>query len=138
MIPRFDFVFSYWIFVWYVLYEYKIVRYNPKIALFLALFHNLLRLTTMIYFNNSIIYILLFILIQLCIKVYPLWTLRNVSSSPHDIYAMIGLFVLYNLWLWLNNENIFHLHKAAYHSIKNNTISTPIIYLVDKYVITTK
>ena len=138
MIHRFDFVFSYWIFVWYVLYECKIVSYNPKIALFLALIHNLLRLSIMIYFNNSIIYILLFILIQLCIKVYPLWSLRNVSSSPNDIYAMIGLFAIYNGWLWLNNENIVHLHKTAYHSIKHNTISTPIIYLVDKYVIATK
>jgi hypothetical protein len=138
MIHRFDFVFSYWIFVWYVLYECKIVSYNPKIALFLALIHNLLRLSIMIYFNNSIIYILLFILIQLCIKVYPLWSLRNVSSSPNDIYAMIGLFAIYNGWLWLNNENIVHLHKTAYYSIKHNTISTPIIYLVDKYVIATK
>ena len=138
MIPRFDFVFSYWIFIWYVLYEYKIIGYNPKIALFLALLHNLIRLLTMIYFNNSIIYILLFILIQLCIKVYPLWSLRNVSSSSRDIYAIIGLFIIYNLWLWLNNENIVHLHNTSYDSIKHNTISTPIIYLVDKYVIATK
>ena len=138
MIPRFDFVFSYWIFIWYVLYEYKIIGYNPKIALFLALLHNLIRLLTMIYFNNSIIYILLFILIQLCIKVYPLWSLRNVSSSSRDIYAIIGLFIIYNLWLWLNNENIVHLHNTSYYSIKHNTISTPIIYLVDKYVIVTK
>jgi hypothetical protein len=138
MIPRFDFVFSYWIFVWYVLYECKIVSYNPKIALFLALIHNLLRLSTMIYFNNSIIHILLFIVIQICIKVYPLWSLRNVSSSSRDIYDMIGLFIIYNIWLWMNNENIVHLHKTAYHSITENKISTPIIYLVDKYVIATK
>ena len=138
MIPRFDFVFSYWIFIWYVLYQYKIVDYNPKFALFIALIHNLIRLIIMIYFNNSMIHLLLFIVIQLCIKVYPLWSLRNVSSSSRDIYAMIGLFIIYNLWLWLNNENIVHLHKTTYQSIRENKISTPIIYLVDKYVIATK
>ncbi len=138
MIPRFDFVFSYWIFIWYVLYQYKIVDYNPKLALFIALIHSIFVLVLMIYFNNSMIHILLFIVIQLCIKIYPLWSLRNVSSSSRDIYDMIGLFIIYNIWLWLNNHNIVHLHKTTYQSIRENKISTPIIYLVDKYVIATK
>ena len=39
---RFDFIFSYWIFIWYILYELKIVSYNPKGALVFALVENLI------------------------------------------------------------------------------------------------
>jgi hypothetical protein len=30
---RFDYVFSYWIFIWYLFYELKWTSYNPKLAL---------------------------------------------------------------------------------------------------------
>jgi hypothetical protein len=132
--PRFDFVFSYWIFIWYLLYEYKIISYNPKIDLYLALCHNLVTLCLMIYFKNSLIYILIFVLVQMCIKVYPIWTLHNTYTTNRDWIAMIGLFAVYNLWLAVNNENIIHLHEKAYDALTHNKINTPIIYLIDKYI----
>ena len=38
---RIDFVFSYWIFLWYILYEFKITQYNPKWALTFGLIENI-------------------------------------------------------------------------------------------------
>jgi hypothetical protein len=57
---RFDFVFSYWIFIWYLLYMLKIVIYNPKWALMIALIENTFALALMFFYKNSFINIFLF------------------------------------------------------------------------------
>ena len=49
---RADLVFSYWIFVWYLLYIFKVTSYNPKLYLLLGLIENLAYLFLMIYYNN--------------------------------------------------------------------------------------
>lgn len=134
MQSRFDFVFSYWIFVWSLLYNNKLVSYNPKFALFIALFANIIKLFTMIYYKNSLIYIVLFILIQLCIKIYPLWTLRNTSIGIPEILSSIVVFIIFNFWLWLNNESLIELTKKGHEAVKQNKINTPLIYSIDKYI----
>ena len=130
--PRFDFVFSYWIFVWFLLYHFQIVSYNPKVGLAIALFTNIIMLFLMISYKNSFHYILLFSIIQLCIKIIPLWTLRNTIINKMDIFATIILFIIYNIWLAVNNENMVHLSKIGYQAVKDNKIHTPIIYWIDK------
>lgn len=132
MQPRFDFVFSYWIFVWFLLYHFKIVSYNPKVGLAIALFTNALMLFLMISYKNSLHYILLFSLIQLCIKIIPLWSVRNTTINKMDIFATIILFIMYNIWLAVNNENMVHLSEIGYEAVKDNKINTPIIYWIDK------
>lgn len=134
MQSRFDFVFSYWVFVWFLLYHFKLVSYNPKFALVIALFANIIKLFTMIYYNNSFIYIVLFILIQLCIKIYPLWTLRNTIITTREIISTMIVFILFNLWLWLNNESIVQLTKKGNDAVKENKINTPLIFSIDKYI----
>jgi hypothetical protein len=135
MQPRFDFVFSYWIFIWFLLYHFQIVSYNPKAGLAIALFTNVLMLFLMISYKNSLHYILLFSLIQMCIKILPLWSLRNTTIHNKDIMATIILFVIYNIWLAMNNENMVHLSEIGYEAVKYNKINTPIIYWIDKLLI---
>ena len=135
MQPRFDFVFSYWIFIWFLLYYFQIVSYNPKVGLAIALFTNVLMLSMMISYKNSLHYILLFSLIQLCIKIIPLWSVRNTTINKMDIFATIILFIMYNIWLAVNNENMVHLSEIGYEAVKDNKINTPIIYWIDKLLI---
>jgi hypothetical protein len=52
MKERFDFVFSYWIFAWYFLYEVGITVFNPKFALTVGLVHNFIAFILMIYFKE--------------------------------------------------------------------------------------
>uniref|UniRef100_A0A6C0DFA1 Uncharacterized protein n=1 Tax=viral metagenome TaxID=1070528 RepID=A0A6C0DFA1_9ZZZZ len=134
MQSRFDFVFSYWIFVWSLLYNNKLVSYNPKFALIIALIANIIKLFTMIYYKNSLIYIVLFILVQLCIKIYPLWTLRNTSIGITEILSSFVVFIIFNFWLWLNNESLVELTKKGHEAVKQNKINTPLIYSIDKYI----
>ena len=132
MIIRFDYVFSYWIFAWYILYELKIVDYNPKFALLLGIIENIIILLFMFYYNNSLIYIFLFCVINFFIKVIPLWRLRNINYDNYDIIASIGLFIIYFGWLVFNRVNISVMIKNSVDSIKNNKTNMPFIYYVSK------
>ena len=94
-IIRVDLVFSYWIFVWYLLYKFRIVKYNPKLALIISLFENIIILVLMIFYLNNIINILIFCVLNFFIKVLPLWDLRK--SNSYEIYPIIFLFTIYIL-----------------------------------------
>ena len=91
---RGDFVFSFWIVAWYILYELKITKYNPKIAIIIALIVNSMMLSMMIYFNNSWINILSFFFINFVIKVLPLIRLQNTEYKWIDFYALVVLFII--------------------------------------------
>ena len=91
MNPRFDLVFSYWIFVWYLLYIFKVTSYNPKLYLLLGLIENLAYLFLMIYYKNSLLYISLFIFINVFIKVIPFMSLQNTDYNSKDAVAGVIL-----------------------------------------------
>lgn len=131
---RFDFVFSYWIFTWYVLYIFKVVRFNPKILLEVGLLENLGQLSMMIYYNNSIQYILLFIIINTLIKVIPIYSIWNSKTTRYDIYAGIILFFVYFLYLRINRVDIRKHLEYGFESIKENKSFSPAITLLNKYV----
>ena len=118
LIYNIDFIFSYWIFTWYLLYEFKYIKYSPKLALIVALIDNMVLLLLMIINNNNIINILLFSFVQLCIKIIPLWRLRN--NNIYDLKSLCILFIIYMIWLFINNTNIFILNKIKMDKIKNN------------------
>ena len=111
-------IFSYWIFAWYILYEFKFIKYSPKLALIIGLISNTTLLLLMIFYNNSIINILLFCLVQLFIKIIPLWRLRN--NKIYDLKSLVILFIIYMVWLFINNTNIYLLNKIKMDKIKNN------------------
>jgi hypothetical protein len=105
-ITRFDFVFSYWIFLWYMLYQFKVTSYNPKWALTIGIIENAILLFLLFYYNNPFVNIILFCFINFFIKVLPLWSLRKTKYEINGIYSLIVLFCIYLVWLKLNNVNI--------------------------------
>jgi len=113
-----DLIFSYWIFVWYLLYEFKIINNSPKLALIIGLISNTILLLLMIYYDNNIYNILLFCIVQLFIKIIPLWRLRN--NNIYDYKSLIILFIIYMIWLYINKTNIHKLNKTKLEKIKNN------------------
>lgn len=121
---RIDFVFSYWIFVWYIFYIIGIVKYNPKWALTLALIENTFALALMIFYKNSFINIFLFCFINLFIKILPLWSLRKTKYEINGIYSLIILFLIYLLWIKINNIPF----KNIYEWIKTDKDAGPFTY----------
>lgn len=129
---RVDFVFSYWIFTWYLLYVFGATTYNPKIALVLGVIHNTIMLLIMFYYKNDWIHIATFCFINTFLKVIPLWTVRNDPYLWKDFYALIYLFIIFVVWIFINGQ--FHGMENGLQDIKVNRPAGPFMQLVDKYV----
>ena len=129
---RYDFVFSYWIFAWYVLYALGVTTFIPKIALIVGIIHNTGLLLSMFYYKNDWIHIATFCFINLCIKVIPLWTVRNEPYRWKDFYALVVYFMMHLVWLFINGQ-MNGIDKAL-DQVKKNLPIGPFMQLVDKYV----
>jgi len=129
-IERFDLIFSYWIFAWYLLFIFKYTNYSPKLALLCALLLNSIFLVLMIIYNNSYINILLLFCIIILFKIIPLFTLRN--SNRYDVIATLILFFIYNLWLYFNGVYFINGITNQYYNIINNKEIGPVTYYFNK------
>ena len=92
--------FSYWAFFWYILYVLGLTTFNPKLALAGALVVNIVQLFSM----TEPVRIAFFIVLQIFIKVIPLYTLRNVPIDwTLDPLVTGTLIVVHLTWLDLNH-----------------------------------
>lgn len=129
---RTDLIFSYWIFVWYLLYIFNYTTYNPKFALMLGLIDNIIMLILMLYYNTSKRTVIIFILVNTLIKVLPLYYLRKYVVKWKDIYFTSVLFVIFILWLHLNKQNLVGNVKIIYDSLLFSKDHTPVMALISK------
>ena len=130
---RADLVFSYWIFAWFILYEFRFTEYSPKFPLILGVIDNLIMLVLMILYGTSRQTIFYFILINTLIKVMPLYYLRNESIRLNDIYFTCGLFLLFVFWLHLNEQNLVGNIKLIHDSLLYGKDETPFMALLKKF-----
>ena len=130
---RLDLVFSYWLFFWFILYLFKIVRYSPKFSLILGLIENIIMLLFMFLYGTSKKTILYFIIINFIIKVIPLYFLRKENIIIKDIIFTIIVFCCFILWIYLNNQTIFTNIKIIYESLIFNQNITPLMSLIKNY-----
>ena len=130
---RFDLVFSYWIYAWYLLYAFNIIiSYSPKFALLLGLLENLIMLLLMLLYGTSKETIFYFILINTFIKGLPLYYLRHQSIQLKDVYFTGCLFVLFIVWLRLNSQSLVGNTKIVYESLLYGKDLTPFMSLLKK------
>jgi hypothetical protein len=124
MVDRFDFVFSFWIFVWYVFYELRLVSYNPKGILFISLAINLIGVGFMFYYLYS--YILSFCVLMLLMKIIPLWRVWSTPYRMKDVYATFILAGIYFLWMLVNQQNPLDVPQQQFQKIKQDKPIGPI------------
>lgn len=122
---RADLVFSYWIFVWYILYALKFTKYSPKFALLFGIIDNIIFLFLMIAFGSNKRTILYFILINTLIKVLPYYTLINVPIKITDIYFTCLLLFVFVMWLHINKQSLIGNMKLIHDSLLFNKNETP-------------
>lgn len=134
MVERFDFVFSYWIFAWFLLYEVGVIAYSPTIALLIGFIENIGILCLMLYFANSWLNIFLFCFVNFFIKIVPLYILRNKPLLMRDLYAFIGLFGIYVLWILVNKVSIIDAAKQTYKKIHDNKPLGPFMQYAKQYL----
>jgi hypothetical protein len=125
-----DYILSYWVFAWYLLYMFGLVRPNPKFAIILTLLENLWMLLWMVYLKVKPKKIIYFAMMIVLIKVIPLLTVIQDKIDIRDIYATFGLVLMYIGWIvW--DEKVNELY-GAYTQILSNSIQTPGMLLLDK------
>jgi hypothetical protein len=132
---RLDLVFSYWVFAWYLLYISSITLFNPKFALLIGLIENSAYLFLMIYFNNSLSKIILFIIINIFIKIIPLYTLIKTKYQIKDVISTFVLFIIYIFWLKINNKldvNLYQYLNKIYKSITENKSDLPLTNYLER------
>jgi hypothetical protein len=127
-----DLIFSYWIYVWYLLYIFNYTSYNPKFALILGLIDNIIMLILMLHYNTPRKTIVIFVIVNTLIKVVPLYYLRKVMVKWKDIYFTGVLFLIFILWLHLNKQNLVGNVKMIYESLLYGKDKTPIMALINK------
>lgn len=124
--------FSYWIFIWYILYVLHLTQYNPKIGLLFALIANILLLILMIWYKTTTHLVFLLLLVMLFEKIIPLYTIWNIKTSYNDVLVFIILFAIYIVWIIMNKQYINNFINNLFDLIiyKKNTL--PAMILLEK------
>lgn len=129
---RGDLVFSYWIYVWYILYALKITTFSPKFPLVLGLIDNIIMLVLMLVYGTSRETISYFLIINTLIKVVPLYYLRNEQIKWRDVYFTVFLFIIFIIWLHLNKQSLIGNMKVIHDSLLYGENKTPFMALINK------
>lgn len=125
-----DYIFSYWIFGWYVIYMMGLVKHNPKFALYLGVLENFFVLASMAYYKVKVKNILYFSVLIILLKLLPLWTLRNTKIQEADLYATAGVFLMFIGWIvWDEQLNVL---VESYTQMLNNRNQLPGMILLEK------
>ena len=120
---RLDFIFSYWILVWYIGYMFKWIRYNPKVALLLGLIENGILVLLMIFYRTPILPY--FLAVNMVIKVIPFLSIQK-KMQWGDLYDTFGLFVVYLVWLKLNGQSYTTMVKEMHRFAKGDASVFPV------------
>ena len=115
----FDYLFSYWIFVWYLLYFFRITKYNPKFVLICGVIENIILLFFMIYYNTNLNVIIFFIFGMFIIKIIPTYIIWNTIIKWKDILFTFILFFIYIIWLYINNKSLYYVFNEIKQVVFN-------------------
>ena len=130
-----DLIFSYWIYLWYILYIFKVVKYNPKLAIICGMIENLVIFILMCIYNTKKILVVLFIIMFVILKLIPLYTIWNDKIQFNDdIKNTSLLFIIYLLWIHLNQLTITDALTNAKNLILHNKNTMPGMTILQKIV----
>jgi hypothetical protein len=105
---RFDYVFSYWIFAWFIFYYFKLTTLSPLFILIIGVIDNIILYFSFIDKKENFLRIE-FIIINFFIKILPLYYLIVVENKTNklklnDVLSSLLLFLIYILWLIINKK----------------------------------
>jgi hypothetical protein len=130
---RADFIFSYWVFLWYILFYFGIINVlNPKFAIILGLFENMIILYFMIYYKTKIQLIVAFFIMMVILKLLPIYTIWNTKIRFQDILATLVLFLIYLFWVFINKKSMFGFIQNIKNMILHNKNTLPGMLLLTK------
>ena len=134
---RVDFLFSYWIFLWFLLYysaaaaaphpsvAKPFLWINPKFALYIALIENIINFIIIFKYLTFDIFFK-YIAMLLCVKVLPIYLLYDTKTHFfRDIIGTAAIFMIYLAWLNYNNTTLWEVYSRTFQSITRGENNTP-------------
>jgi riboflavin transporter FmnP len=118
---RIDYIFSYWIFAWFILYVGGIVKASPKLGILIGIIENIG--AVLIFAANGVSWatIMYFIGINLLLKGVPYYVVRRDTITQQDFAYLLAVFGIYCGWLWINHTDGIQ----AYRELMNGFLERP-------------
>lgn len=143
---RIDYFFSYWIVVWFIIYYFitktNIIEsntkiniknnFNPKFALYVALFENLCVVIYLLFHKPKTEIIIKYVLMILLINVVPIYLLQEEKIVlPKDLVPVSGLFVIYNIYVAFLKKSLYTIYKSSLQYHLKGINKTPFFHLIE-------
>jgi hypothetical protein len=119
-------IFSYWIFIWFVLYFFNIIpqKYNPLFILIFGYVLTLGELIYMLFHKISYYNFMKFLIINVIIKFIPILLIlifkKPIQINKEDIYISLYLILIYIFVMSLMNKNPYNYYKMMIHTYIND------------------
>ena len=121
-------IFSYWIFIWFILYYIGLTKYNPLFLLIIGYIFTLFELIFMIINKISKYNLIKFIIINVIIKFIPILLIIKfpLRFDLKDIYVSIYLILFYLFIMSFINKNPYEYYKLMINTYlyNNNNYKT--------------
>jgi hypothetical protein len=128
---RTDFIFSIWIFVWFVFYVFKLTTYNPTFALLIAVGFILISIVYFVSNNIDNYHIYRFVIICIIEKFLPLsylYYIEDLNIETDDIVFTGIIFLAYNVNLLLNDTDLYQVYKKYTNSYLDTEAGNNMFY----------
>ena len=124
MIFRYDFVISIWIFIWFLLYFFKVIDFSPIFILVIASIIDTIAILFKIYNNDSFYNIVKFFVIQCVIKYIPLYIISSNNNNivnRNNIISSIVFILLYIIYVYINTGSFEEMIKIYDRMLRSST-----------------
>lgn len=115
-------IFSYWIFVWFILFYIGLTKYNPLFILIIGYIFTLFEFIYLIIKKTSRYNLIKFMIINIIIKFIPILLIIKfpLKFNIDDIYVSIYLMFLYVIMMSLMNKNPYEYYKLMINTYLYN------------------
>jgi hypothetical protein len=127
---RLDLIFSNWVFIWFILYGFRLVPFNPSLILIASFAAVVFEVFILKYYGKKDHDLVRFIIINVVlIKMLPLLSLaltNDLSVTLQDAYFTVFIVLVYSLYLYANHINPYSYYKVligAYFQNEGATIN---------------
>ena len=129
-------IFSYWTFVWFILFYIGLIKYNPLFILIIGYIFKLFEFIYLIIKKSSKYNLIKFMIINIIIKFIPILLIIKfpLRFDLKDIYISIYLIFFYIITMSIMNKNPYEYYKLMLHTYIYNDekYKTYISILYDK------
>ena len=132
------FIYSYWLFTWFLLYLLNIVPYNPIFYLIIGYILTIFEFIYLILKKTNKYNLIKYAFINIIIKVFPiiiLIYLNKYKSNSNDIYIGFILIIFYLLLMTIMKINPYlEYHKLLDTYINNDNNNKTLFSKIYDYI----